>query len=113
MQGMVPVCLTVVKQVSLRAMSGDADTSNITVRLFGAFREAAGAGEIRVDLPGNSTVRELLELIADRGDALADIVEPDDASVRYAVALNHQYVSPETGVPVGAEVALIPPVSGG
>jgi molybdopterin synthase catalytic subunit/molybdopterin converting factor small subunit len=74
----------------------------ITVRLFAALRELAGAD------------RRQLEL-AD-GAAVADVwpaLQLGDEPPGLAYAINREYMPREAGLADGDEVAVIPPVSGG
>ena len=78
----------------------------VVVRLFASYREAAGASELRVDLPAGATVQDAIR---------ATIAEhPSIGGRRPAiVARNREYVSADEPLADGDEVALIPPVSGG
>ena len=79
---------------------------NVRVRLFAAYREAAGVGQILLDLPTGSTVR----------DAIAELarLHPPVARIReLIIARNREYVGLDEAVGDGDELALIPPVSGG
>jgi molybdopterin synthase catalytic subunit len=79
----------------------------IQVLLFGACREAAGTGEIAIDLESPATV----------GDAFARIseifpgLEPFLKSALFAV--NEEHVRAEHEVCDGDTLAIFPPVSGG
>jgi molybdopterin synthase catalytic subunit len=78
----------------------------VLVRLFASYREAAGVGQILVELPLGATVR----------DAIAEITRrvPPVAEVRQLIiAKNHDYAGLDETVADGDELALIPPVSGG
>jgi molybdopterin converting factor subunit 1 len=77
----------------------------VRVRLFAAYREAAGARELEVPLDAPSTVADLTNVLAVRIPSLL--------TARGLVALNHAYVGPEAELHEGDEVAFIPPVSGG
>jgi molybdopterin converting factor small subunit len=83
-----------------------ADDIQVTVRLFGALREAAGTGrlELRV-LPATPAGA----LWGQLPDAVRRLGLPDGA--RYAV--NHQWTLPGATLRDGDEVALVLPVSGG
>jgi molybdopterin synthase catalytic subunit len=78
----------------------------VRVRLFAAYREAAG-GVTRLDetLPAGSRVDGLIRQLLDR--------VPNLASTKGLVAVNQEYVGPEFTLHQGDEVAFIPPVSGG
>ena len=77
----------------------------VRVRLFAAYREAAGVARLERPLPSGARVRDLIEQL-----------EPDVPPLRRApglVAVNQTYVGPDFQLHAGDEVAFIPPVSGG
>jgi molybdopterin converting factor subunit 1 len=80
---------------------------NVRVMLFAVARERAGAGEISVELPAAATVRQLRGAIAEQFPRLADVL----THARIAVA--NEYANDNSTIPAAAEIALIPPVSGG
>lgn len=79
----------------------------VPIRLFGPAREAAGAGEIVVEVPDRSTAGEVVDAVRERFPGLAELLP------RSRVAVNHEYVEASTPVRSGDEVAVIPPVGGG
>jgi molybdopterin synthase sulfur carrier subunit len=79
----------------------------VRVRLFALAREAAGCGSIEVDLPHGATVAHLRRQLGDQFPQLADLL------ARMMVAVNTQYAGDQTPIPRNADVACIPPVSGG
>lgn len=78
----------------------------ITVLYFAAARERAGTSRESFSF-GGGTVRELLQLLAKERPALLPVLP------HLRVAVNEEFASSDASVPDGAEVALIPPVSGG
>jgi MoaE-MoaD fusion protein len=74
----------------------------VTVRLFAALRERAGAPAVTLELPEGARVRDAL-------DSLAGLAE----GVPLVLAVNREYASEEHVLDAGDELALIPPVSGG
>lgn len=75
------------------------------LRLFANLRELAGTGETEV---GGATVAEVLAAATDRyGDEFGRALQTAQ------VWVDGDRSSPEDAVPAGAEVAVIPPVSGG
>ncbi len=74
----------------------------VSVRLFAALRERAGASEVELDLPEGASV----------GDALHELRALTDG-VPVVMAVNREYATDEHVLCSGDEVALIPPVSGG
>jgi molybdopterin converting factor subunit 1 len=79
----------------------------IVVKLFAIIRDRAGMGEFTIELPDRSRVSDGVALITRLNPAIADLVP------RAACAVNLEYVSPNTVLHDGDELALIPPVSGG
>jgi molybdopterin synthase catalytic subunit len=79
----------------------------VRMRLFAMQREAAGARELRVEVPAGATVDDAWAAAVGQVPALA----PGRSSVRFAV--NGAYADPTATLADGDEVACIPPVSGG
>jgi len=79
----------------------------VRVRLFARARDLAGADTVDVELPPGSTVGELRRQLAMDRPALAGIV------ARSALAVNDEFAEDSLTLPLVAEVALLPPVSGG
>ena len=77
----------------------------VNVRLFAHYREAAGTGRFELDLPEGSTV-------ADARAAVEAAVPGLDLSGGMA-ALGEELVQPDTPLREEAELAFLPPVSGG
>lgn len=78
----------------------------IHVMLFGAPREAAGAGSLDLEFEGR-TVGDALAALASQYPAL----EPHLARARAAV--NEEFRDPAAPLREGDTLAVIPPVSGG
>lgn len=76
----------------------------LTIRLFAAAAEAVGARECSEEFPEAPTAAGLLEALARRGGPLL---------FRCTVAMERRIVSPDTPLRAGAEIAVLPPVSGG
>lgn len=80
----------------------------IEVLLFAGASEAAdGADRVIVQSHDHITASELMKQLADQHAALASLAR------RSRLAIDQRYVSSDHVIPSGAEVALIPPVSGG
>jgi len=77
------------------------------VLLFSVLREHVGAREVAASLPAPATGETLLDEFFDW--------YPDASDYRPAIriAVNEQYVSLDTEIQNGDDVALITPVSGG
>ncbi|GEJ59434.1 molybdopterin converting factor subunit 1 [Anaeromyxobacter diazotrophicus] len=78
----------------------------LTVLYFAGAREAAGLAREALDLPAG-TVADLRRALTARHPALARVLP------RCRLAVNQEMASDAEPVPDGAEVAVIPPVSGG
>lgn len=79
----------------------------VRVRCFAAAREIVGTGELIVDLPEGSTLRQLLDQIQGRFPRLQGLA----GSLLFSV--NREYAASDRTLAAEDEVALIPPVSGG
>jgi molybdopterin converting factor subunit 1 len=77
------------------------------VRLFARAKDLAGAESVRVELPQGATVADLRRRLAADHPALAGLLE------RCAVAVNDEFADDTLGLPSPAEIAVLPPVSGG
>ena len=78
----------------------------VTVRLFASLREAAGAGEVDLELPAGAPVGAVWGHLP---GPVAAAGPPE--GLRYA--LNHRWTLPGAPLRDGDEVALVLPVSGG
>ena len=81
-------------------------THRLQVKLFAGL--AAAAGTRLLELPwSGGTAAELKAVVAAALPAAAVLVSSS------GVAVGNQYVAPDATIPPAADVALIPPVSGG
>jgi molybdopterin synthase catalytic subunit len=80
---------------------------SVEILVFAGLRERAGQGCIKLDVALPIRAAALLDAVARDYPALADGL----AACR--VAINHAFVDKDAEIPRGAEIALIPPVSGG
>ncbi len=80
---------------------------NIHLRYFASFREATGKNEEALALRDAATIADVRTLLLELYPRLQPLME------RAACAVNHRYVSLETVLREGDEVAFIPPVGGG
>ena len=78
-----------------------------TVLLFALARAKAGRPSLSVDLPDPATVADLKSALALACPALAPLLP----TIR--LAINSEYALDDQIIPPGAELAAIPPVSGG
>jgi molybdopterin synthase catalytic subunit len=79
----------------------------IRLLAFATAADALGAEERELELADGATVRDLRERLAAEHPALAELW------ARTAVAVDGELAAAETAIRDGAEVALLPPVSGG
>jgi len=79
-----------------------------TILLFALAREKAGAQTITVDLPPSPTVGDLKAALAIACPALVPLLPT------LRIAINSEYaLDDHQPIPLDAELAAIPPVSGG
>lgn len=99
------------RSVSDRARNVRASTvlpmPNYRILLFASLRERAKRSEIEVEIDTPVTVAQLLEDLGRREPTLAPLLPG------CRVAVNQEFVENDETIPLGAEIALIPPVSGG
>lgn len=79
----------------------------ITVLLFAQARERAGRARLSLELPAGSRVADALALL-ERGEPALGPLWP-----YLAVAVSGRLARRDDPLPAGAELALLPPVSGG
>jgi molybdopterin converting factor subunit 1 len=79
----------------------------VRVKLFARARDLAGVSEVVVTLPDGATVAELRRVLANEHPALAGLL------TRSAIAVADDFAPETMHIPDGAQVALLPPVSGG
>jgi molybdopterin converting factor subunit 1 len=79
----------------------------VTVKLFAILRERANTSELQLDLADRATVADARQVIVQKLPEIAPLLN------RVAFAVNRSYVSCESVLDDGDELALIPPVSGG
>jgi molybdopterin converting factor subunit 1 len=80
---------------------------NVRVRLFAAARQAAGHDAVEVELPEPATVADLRDRLAIQVPSLSGLLR------HMMFAVDTQYVPLDAVLRPGADVACIPPVSGG
>ena len=79
----------------------------VRVRLFARAKDLAGAEAVAVTLSPGATVGDLRRRLAADHPALAGLLS------RCAVAVADEFAEDSLPLSAGAEVALLPPVSGG
>ncbi|OHB67737.1 MAG: hypothetical protein A2V70_05985 [Planctomycetes bacterium RBG_13_63_9] len=80
---------------------------NVRVQLFAGARQAAGRGLIELQLAEEATIGELRRRLAAEIPPMAGLLQ------RSMFAIDAEFVDDRQEIPAGADVACIPPVSGG
>jgi molybdopterin synthase catalytic subunit len=79
----------------------------ITVQLFAILREIAGASQLNLEVPPESTPRQVAQILAERFPKFRAHLNT------LSFAVNDEIVSADAKIFDQSEVALLPPVSGG
>lgn len=79
----------------------------LEVLLFARARDLAGAGSLRVEVPDDATISQVRESLAAKCPRLGDLLP------RCTLAVDGEFASDHDTIAAGAEVAVLPPVSGG
>lgn len=82
----------------------------ITLLFFARFRQCLATDQEVIDAPAGSTVADIVDMLAGRGDIWQEVFA-DDA--RVMVAINEQMATLESSLQDGDTLALFPPVTGG
>lgn len=77
------------------------------VRLFAAARQLVGAEQVEIELAERATVADLRRALASKYPAVSGLLPQS------LFAIDAEYVRDDTIVAPTAEIAVIPPVSGG
>jgi molybdopterin converting factor small subunit len=80
---------------------------HVHVQLFALAKEKAGRAIIELDLPPHASVATLRQALGEACPALVPLLP------NLMIAVNSEYADNALEIPRGAEVAAIPPVSGG
>jgi molybdopterin converting factor subunit 1 len=79
----------------------------VRLQLFARAKDLVGASSVTLELPEGATVAQLRRRLADEQPSLAALLE------RSVLAVNGEFADENAVLPTGAEIALLPPVSGG
>ncbi len=79
----------------------------VRVHLFAGARDLAGADVLAVEVPDGARVADLRQALASLQPRLASLLEHS------ALAVHDEFADDSAFLPADAEVALLPPVSGG
>ena len=79
----------------------------IRLRLFAVAKQAAGSETIELEIPDGANIGRLRRALVEQVPGLSGMVD------QMVFAMDSEYVGDETQVRANADVACIPPVSGG
>jgi len=79
----------------------------VRVKLFAVARQQVGRDCIEVELPAAATIRQLRGALVEQFPPLAEVIP------HARLAVNSEYAADAATIPAAADVAIIPPVSGG
>ncbi len=80
---------------------------NVQVRFFAAARQAVQRERVDLDVPDGTTVAELRDLLQREFPEMSTLLR------HAAFAVDAEYSANSEKIPPNAEIACIPPVSGG
>jgi molybdopterin converting factor subunit 1 len=80
---------------------------NVKIFFFATLRDTVGAKTVELELPAETTVAALKEILVKRYPKMAS------AQKSIMAAVNREYAADEQLIPGDAEIAFFPPVSGG
>lgn len=81
--------------------------NKVTIAFFASLRELAGLPKVELELPDGARVADLKIHLMERLPVMRS------AMSMALFAVNHEYATDDVPIPVGAEVAVFPPVAGG
>ena len=79
----------------------------VRVKLFAAVKEAVGGPHVDIDVPETASIAELRQALSSRAPEVAGVID------RATFAVGCRYAVDSDPIPSDAEIACIPPVSGG
>ncbi|RLE67553.1 MAG: molybdopterin synthase sulfur carrier subunit [Thermoprotei archaeon] len=86
----------------------------VKIRLFAAFREAAGTKEIELELPENSKVIDVIRKLAEHFPKLRKmLLKGDEMRKDYHVVKGGRWLKENDLLIDGDQIAIFPPVGGG
>ena len=81
--------------------------NRIKLLFFATLRDRAGARTMELDIPADLTVQGLKDKIS------AEYPNLRDSMSSVLITINREYAFDEAVIPPNAELAMVPPVSGG
>lgn len=79
----------------------------VTIRFFARAKDIAGADALTLDVPDDADVAALRRVLGERFPAMASLL------ARSAFAVDNEFADDAQRLTADAEIALLPPVSGG
>ena len=81
--------------------------NRIKVLFFATLRDRAGTKTVDLEIPAETTVQDLKNLVVESYPGLKETMDT------VVISVNREFAFDESLVPENAEVAMFPPVSGG
>ena len=81
--------------------------NQIKILFFATLRDRAGTKSVDLEIPAETTVQNLKNLVVDEYPGLKETMGT------VVISINREFAFDESVVPENAEVAMFPPVSGG
>lgn len=81
--------------------------NKIKLLFFATIRDRAGTKSMEMDIPAEMTIQGLKDKLS------TDYPNLKDSLKSVLITINREYAFDETVVPLGAEIGMFPPVSGG
>ncbi|MHB8778277.1 MAG: molybdopterin converting factor subunit 1 [Anaerolineales bacterium] len=81
--------------------------NHIKLLFFATIRDRAGTKSMEMDIPAEMTIQGLKDKLS------TDYPNLKDSLKSVLITINREYAFDETVVPLGAEIGMFPPVSGG
>jgi len=81
--------------------------NHIKVLFFATLRDRAGTKFFELDVPAETTVQALKDLVVEHYPGLKESMDT------VVISINREFAFDENPIPENAEVAMFPPVSGG
>lgn len=93
--------------LTLSPMTSGYEMNHIKLLFFATIRDRAGTKSMELDIPVNMTVLDLKKKLS------SDYPNLKDSMKSVLITIDREYAFDETVVPLNAEIAMFPPVSGG
>jgi molybdopterin converting factor subunit 1 len=81
--------------------------NQVRLLFFATIRDRAGMKSMELEIPETMTVKELRDMLS------SDYPNLKESMKSVLISINREYAFDEAVVPLNAEIAMFPPVSGG